>query len=116
MTERIRTEKQKLNDAVCSARLKAYHAELKRLKEEKLLQEVNEEFQKATPIPLKIKNKTKSVKELIETFEPESITPLSNNPDEFDIPRRKYNKKSVKKSDEKRNDKHIEVYQLLTSV
>ena len=73
MTERIRTEKQKLNDAVCSARLKAFHAELKRLKREKLLQEVNEEFQKATPIPLKIKNKTKSDND-------DQQTPLSGDP------------------------------------
>jgi hypothetical protein len=39
----------------------------------------------------------KSVKELIENFESDSITPLKNEPDELDIPKRQkraYNKKS----------------------
>lgn len=86
MSDRIRSEKQKINDIACSNRMKAYHAELKRLKDE-VLNKVK---------PKKMKGKTKSVKELIENFESDSITPLKNEPDELDIPirtKRAYNKK-----------------------
>jgi len=85
---RARSEKQKINDALCATRMKAYHAELKKLKEARLIENIK---------PLKIKGKAKSVKELIENFESDSITPLKNEPDELDIPvrtKRQYNKRS----------------------
>ena len=85
---RARSEKQKINDALCATRMKAYHAELKKLKEARIIENTK---------PLKIKGKAKSVKELIENFESESITPLKNEPDELDIPvrtKRQYNKRS----------------------
>ena len=85
---RARSEKQKINDALCATRMKAYHAELKKLKEARIIENIK---------PLKIKGKAKSVKELIENFESDSITPLKNEPDELDIPvrtKRQYNKRS----------------------
>ena len=101
---RARSEKQKINDALCATRMKAYHAELKKLKEARIIENIK---------PLKIKGKAKSVKELtsrglsrssrqeelalVENFESDSITPLKNEPDELDIPvrtKRQYNKRS----------------------
>ena len=91
---RSRSDKQKVNDALCATRMKAYHAELKKLKEARILEDMKQEFKNAKP--LKIKSKAKSVKELIENIESESITPLKNISDELDIPQRQkrpYNKK-----------------------
>jgi hypothetical protein len=94
--QRVRSEKQILNDVACSVRLKAYHAELRRLKEAHKLADMNNSK------PSKIKSRSKSSK-LIENFESDSdITPLKNNPDEFDdnrlgfpvVVKRKYNKKT----------------------
>ena len=92
---RARSEKQKVNDVLCATRMKEYHAELKKLKEARILEDMKQEFKNAKP--LKIKGKAKSVKELIENIESESITPLKNISDELDIPQRQkrpYNKKS----------------------
>jgi hypothetical protein len=92
---RARSEKQKINDALCATRMKAYHAELKKLKEARIIEETKQEYKNSRP--LKIKGKAKSVKELIENFESDTITPLKNEPDELDIPKRQkraYNKKS----------------------
>jgi hypothetical protein len=95
---RARSEKQKINDVLCATRMKAYHAELKKLKEARIIEETKQEYKNSRP--LKIKGKAKSVKEelaLIENFESDSITPLKNEPDELDIPKRQkraYNKKS----------------------
>ena len=91
---RARSDKQKVNDALCATRMKAYHAELKKLKEARILEDMKQEFKNAKPI--KIKCKSKSKKELIENLESESITPLKNISDELDIPQRQkrpYNKK-----------------------
>ena len=44
MAEKQRSEKQKQNDIACSVRLKAYHAEMKRLKEMKAQEETQEEI------------------------------------------------------------------------
>ena len=88
--QRVRSEKQILNDVACSVRLKAYHAELRRLKEAHKLADMNNSK------PSKIKSK-KIIKPLIENFESDSITPLRNTPDELDdmpIVKRKYNKKT----------------------
>ena len=92
---RARSDKQKVNDILCATRMKAYHAELKKLKEARILEDMKQEFKNAKPI--KIKSKSKSKKELIENLESESITPLKNISDELDIPQRQkrpYNKKS----------------------
>jgi hypothetical protein len=92
---RARSEKQKVNDVLCATRMKEYHAELKRLKEARILDDMKQEFKNAKPIKIKCKSKLK--KELIENLESESITPLKNEPDELDIPvrtKRQYNKRS----------------------
>ena len=92
---RARSDKQKVNDALCATRMKAYHAELKKLKEARILEDMKQEFKNAKPIKIKCKSKLK--KELIENLESESITPLKNEPDELDIPvrtKRQYNKRS----------------------
>ena len=92
---RARSDKQKINDVLCATRMKAYHAELKKLKEARILEDMKQEFKNAKPI--KIRCKSKSKKELIENLESESITPLKNEPDELDIPvrtKRQYNKRS----------------------
>ena len=92
---RARSDKQKVNDALCATRMKAYHAELKKLKEARILEDMKQEFKNAKPIKIKCKSKLK--KELIENLESESITPLKNEPDELDIPvrtKRPYNKKT----------------------
>jgi predicted glycosyl hydrolase (DUF1957 family) len=91
---RARSDKQKVNDALCATRMKAYHAELKKLKEARILENMKQEFKNAKP--LKIKGKAKSVKELIENIESESITPLKSIYDELDIPirtKRPYHRK-----------------------
>ena len=92
---RARSDKQKVNDALCATRMKAYHAELKKLKEARILEDMKQEFKNAKPIKIKCKSKLK--KELIENLESESITTFKNEPDELDIPirtKRQYNKRS----------------------
>ena len=37
---RARSEKQKINDALCATRMKAYHAELKKLKEARIIENI----------------------------------------------------------------------------
>lgn len=84
MGTRIRSEKQLANDKACAIRMKAYHEEIKKAKEEKILEVLKKEFKMAKPMKLK---KEKSVRELIDNYESDiSITPLKNNPDELDIP------------------------------
>ena len=73
---RQRTEKQKLNDIACAERMRKYHADLKMLKEMKLKEDTKEETKKPR------KTRTKREKKEIEIT---SITPLKNNPDEFEI-------------------------------
>ena len=75
--QKQRTEKQKQNDIACSLRMKLYHEELKRLKELKQ-QETKEESRKG-----KKPRKPRAKKE--KAIEMNSITPLKNNPDEFEV-------------------------------
>jgi hypothetical protein len=49
MAEKLRSEKQKQNDIACSVRLKAYHAEMKRLKERNRSKEAIEEDEPNEP-------------------------------------------------------------------
>jgi len=77
MMMKPRTEKQINNDKACSERMKKYHAELKKLKEMKAQQETVEETKKEKKPR---KPRAKKGKQDVE-----SITPLKNNPDEFDI-------------------------------
>lgn len=64
MSDRVRSEKQLLNDMACSKRMKAYHEQNKRAKEQLIIED---------DVVLKSS---------------ESITPLKNPPDELDIPLR----------------------------
>ena len=103
---KVRSERQLLNDKACSERMKAYHEQIKHAKEQLILEQTKAELEKAKPLKLKKADvvlgkqlalgtsvPSKSVKELIETYEPESITPLKNPPDELDIPLRTNNKR-----------------------
>ena len=76
--QKQRTEKQKQNDIACSLRMKLYHEELKRLKELKQQEETKEETRKG-----KKPKKARAKKE--KAIEMNSITPLKNNPDEFEV-------------------------------
>ena len=78
MAEKQRSEKQKQNDIACSVRLKAYHAEMKRLKEMKTQEETQEEIKKE-----KKPRKPRARKE--KYARTASITPLENYPDEYEI-------------------------------
>ena len=79
MAEKQRSEKQKQNDIACSVRLKAYHAEMKRLKEMKAQEETQEEIKKE-----KKPRKPRARKEKYDRIS-KSITPLENQPDEYEI-------------------------------
>ena len=56
---RARSDKQKINDVLCATRMKAYHAELKKLKEARILEDMKQEFKNAKPIKIKCKSKSK---------------------------------------------------------
>jgi len=79
MAEKQRSEKQKQNDIACSVRLKAYHAEMKRLREIKTQEETQEEIKKE-----KKPRKPRARKEKYARTTT-SITPLENQPDEYEI-------------------------------
>jgi len=79
MAEKQRSEKQKQNDIACSVRLKACHAEMKRLKEMKTQEETQEEIKKE-----KKPRKPRARKEKYDRI-PKLITPLENQPDDYEI-------------------------------